>query len=111
MGNGLSSGMSMNCPRRRHPHLATVSCGGEVLQRAAQVAQAIRLTYDIGVQGDAHHQRRSARRAGLIEHFIQLVDDHLGEVFAVHLARDDHRDVVQLLRVGHGPQGLAAARA
>ena len=35
------------------------------------------------------------------QHLLELVDDHLGEVLGVHLAHHDHRDVVQLLRVGH----------
>ena len=49
--------------------------------------------------------------ARLLEHLVELVDDHLREVLRVHLARDDHRDVVELLRVRHRPQRLAAARA
>ena len=73
---------------------------GQVGQRAAQVAQAVGLADDVRVQRQAHHQRLAAR---LLEHLVEVVDDHRGEILGVHLARDDHRDVVELLRIGHRP--------
>ncbi len=47
-----------NRARRAHPHLPAVARGGHVLQRAAQVPQAVGLADDVGVQRNAHHQRR-----------------------------------------------------
>ena len=70
--------------------------------------ESVRLPDDIRVQRHTHHQRLRAR---LLAHLVEVVDDHRREVLRVHLARDDHRDVVELLRIGHGPQRLAAARS
>jgi len=60
------------------------------------------------MQRQAHHQRLAAR---LLEHLVGVVDHHLREVLRVHQPGDDHRDVVQLLRIRHRPERLAAAGA
>src|SRR6218665_3268503 len=98
--------VSANRTWRGEPHIALVAPLCNVLQCAAQMAQAIRLADQIGMQGDAHYQRLLA---GLFEHLVDVVDDELGKVLAVHLARHDHRDVVDFLRVWNRPQGLAVA--
>ena len=72
----------------------------EVLERAAQVAQPVGLADEVGMQRDAHDERLLG---ALAQHFVEVVHDHVGEVAAVHLARNDHRDVVQLLRIGDRP--------
>ena len=65
------------------------------------MTQAIRLADDVRMERDAHDERLALR---LREHLVEVVDDHVGEVAGVHLPRDDHRDVVQLLRIGDGPE-------
>ncbi len=69
--------------------------------------EAIRLPDEIGMQGDAHHERLRCR---LPQHFVEVVDDETGKIARIHLARDDHRDVVQFLRIRYRPQRLARAR-
>ena len=85
------------------PDQALVASRAKVLQRAAQMPQPVGLPDQVGVQRNALHQGLIAR---LVQHCIGAVDDHLREVFAVHLARHDHGNVVELLRVGHRPQAL-----
>ena len=68
-------------PWRRQPDPAARGCSVDVAQRPAQVAQPMGLADDVGVQGDAHHQRLARR---LLEHLVEIVDDHLREVLAVH---------------------------
>src|SRR3954470_18702019 len=58
------------------------------------------------MQRDAHDQRLAAR---LLEHLVEVVDDEVGEGASRHLAVDYRREVVQLLRVRHGPD-LPASR-
>ncbi|MNS92384.1 hypothetical protein D3C72_1265190 [compost metagenome] len=78
-------------------------------QRPAQVPQPVRLAHQVGMQRNAHYQRlRVLRIVGLRQHLVELVDDHVGKGGAVKVARDDHRDVVQLLRIGNRPQPAAA---
>ena len=91
---------------RRDPD--AVACGGDVGQRAAEVPQPVRVADEIGVERDAHHQRRVGR---LLEHLVEGVDDHVGELRRADLARDDRRDVVELLRVGHREDAAAVAHA
>ena len=70
-------------------------------QRAAQVAQAVGLAHQVGVERDAHDQRLGG---GLLQHLVEIVDDHVGELRRPVLARDDGGDVVDLLRVGDGQE-------
>ena len=60
------------------------------------------------MQREAHHQRLGAR---LHQHLLEVVEHHRAEVLRVHQPAHDHRDVVELLRVGHRPDRAAAARA
>ncbi len=56
------------------------------------------------MQRDAHHERlRMAAPVRLFEHFVELVDDHVGEGARVEMAADHHRQVVEFLWIGDGP--------
>jgi hypothetical protein len=50
---------------------------GDVLQRALEMTQAVRLADELGVQGHAHHQRPRGRE---LAHLVELIDDHIGEI-------------------------------
>ena len=50
---------------------------GDMAKRALEVPQPVRLADDIGVQRDAHDQRP---RLGQLQHLVELVDDHVGEL-------------------------------
>ena len=69
----------------------------EVLQGAAQVAQPVGLAHEVGMQRDAHHQRLARR---LLEHLVELVDDHVGELARVVLTLHDLADVVRCVMLG-----------
>ena len=73
----------------------------DMRQGAAQMAQAMGLADDIGMQRDAHHQRFAR---ALRQHLVEMVDDHLGEGRALDPTRDDHRNVVDLLGIRHRQQ-------
>ena len=60
-----------------------VAMRGDVAQRALEMPQPVRLADDVGVQRDAHHQRPRLR---LLQHLVELVDDHVGEVRGAVLA-------------------------
>jgi hypothetical protein len=70
-----------------------------------RVAEAVGLTQDVGVEGDSHDQ---GLVDCLVEHLVDIVDDHVGEGLRTVLARDDGRVVVDLLRVGNGQEPAAA---
>jgi len=55
-------------------------------QRALEMPQSMRLADQIGVQRDAHHQRPALAQ---LQHFVELVDDEIGEGVGIHLARGD----------------------
>ena len=58
-------------------------CARDVAQRALEMPQAMRLADDVGMQRHAHHQRPRLRQ---LEHLVELVDDHVGEVGGALLA-------------------------
>src|SRR3954462_6004969 len=60
--------------RRREPDALGV---GDVLQRAAQMPQAVRLADEIWMERDAHDERLRSR---LRQHLVEVIDDHVGEV-------------------------------
>ena len=70
----------------------------DVAYRGAKGAQPVRLADDERVQRDREHQRKLAR---LLQHLVELVDDHLGELPAGMVASDQRRQIVVLGRVGH----------
>src|SRR5215813_5819813 len=64
--------------RARHPD-AVLALVDAMLDRLAQRPQPERLTDDETVQREREHQRLAL---GLLEHLLELVDDHLGELAA-----------------------------
>ena len=82
-----------------------VAMPGNVLQCAPQMPQAVRLADDIGVQGDAHHERLLF---ALLQHFVEMIHYHLGKRRAFNLAGHYHRHVVDLLWIGYGQQASMA---
>ena len=93
---------------RGQPDLAAVARAGQVLECPPQVAQPVGLAHDVGMKRKAHDERLSA---GLFAHLLEIVDNHLREGAGVHAARDDGRDVVEFLRIGHRPQHASVAGA
>ena len=67
-------------------------------ERPPEMADAERLADNIGVQGKTHHQRLVRR---LFKHFIELIDNHIGEIRRAEPPSDNRRTVVQLLWIGH----------
>jgi hypothetical protein len=45
----------------------------------------------------------------LLQHLVELVDDHVGELAGRILARDNGRDVIQFLRIGQAEDAAAVA--
>src|SRR5215213_504939 len=68
---------------------------GDVPEGAPEVPEAVRLADEIGMKRDAHHQRRVDR---LLEHLVEIVDDHVRKLLGRIFAGDDRRNVVDLLR-------------
>jgi hypothetical protein len=60
--------------------------------------QPKRLADDEGVHRDREHQRVFS---GLLQHLVELVDHHLGELAPGVAALNQRRRVVDLERVGH----------
>jgi hypothetical protein len=65
------------------------------------MTKSVWLADDIGMQSDAHDKWLLY---ALFEHFIKMVDDHLRESRTLDLASYDHRDVVDLLRIGYSEE-------
>ena len=65
----------------RHPYFIGITRRSNVFQRSSEVAQAVRLPNDVWVQCNAQNQRLTRR---LVEHFVELVNNQLGEVLAIH---------------------------
>src|SRR5205814_215962 len=74
-------------------------------QGATEMTQTERLTDDVGVQGDTEHERLPAR---LLAHFVEVVDNHIGELVGTLSPNRDGRDVVSLLRIGNRQNGPGA---
>jgi hypothetical protein len=58
------------------------------------------------MQRDSHHQPWPVGVLRL-QYLVDLVGDECSELLPAHLARHDHRDVSELLRIGHGPERLS----
>src|SRR5437588_2149925 len=74
---------------------------GDVLERPVQVSQPERHPGEEGMKRDGHHL--GARLSGLVER-VELIHDHLAEVWAAHALVEEQRNVVDLDRVGHRDQ-------
>ena len=70
---------------------------GDMGQSPTQMSQPMGLANDVGVQSDPHHQ---GGLVALLEHLVKLIDDHVSKDSAFDAPRHDHRNVVQLLRIG-----------
>ena len=77
----------------------------DVAEGASQVTQAIGLADDKGVQADAIDKRLLLR---LLQHLVEVVDDHVRERPGVAMMQHDHRDVVDLMRIGQAEQPAPA---
>src|SRR6185369_11695866 len=96
-----------NLSRARPPHARGAGVLDAMPQRSTQAAQPERVAEYVGVDRHAHDQR--VARA-LLDHLVELVDDHVAEVGGVLLAVDDDLRVVQLDRIRNREQ-RARARA
>ena len=65
------------------------------------MTQAIGLADDKGVQAHAIDKRLLLR---LLQHLVEVVDDHVCERPGVAVMQHDHRDVVDLMRIGQAEQ-------
>ena len=82
-------------------------CARDMRERAAQLAQPVRLAADMRMQRDRAHQRRRLR---LLQHLVELIDDEIREMLRRHAAHHDGVGVVRLLRIGHREQRPGARR-
>jgi hypothetical protein len=78
---------------------------GYVAQCAAQMSQPMGLADDVRMQRNSHHQ--SVARA-LRQHLIEMVDDHPREGGSFYLPADDHRNIIDLLRIRQREDGPAS---
>src|SRR4051812_1816886 len=90
-----------NLSRPRPPHPGSARVLDAVPEGSAQSAQPERLAKHVGVDRDIHHERVAL---ALLDHLVELVDDHVAEVGGVLLAVDDHLRVVELDRVWNREQ-------
>jgi hypothetical protein len=84
-----------NLARAAAPDALTLRAMGE---SAAQPAQAKRLSEDVGVDRNVHHQWMAL---GLLEHLVELIDHHVGETAGGMPAVDDGLRIVGLDGIGH----------
>ena len=95
--------MSGDGAGRRQPDPVVVFC--DHLQRAAQVPQPKRLSDDEGMQRNSVHQRL---RFALFQHLLEIVDDGIGKCLRCAVMDADHRNVIDLVRIGHRKQTATA---
>src|SRR4029453_9980330 len=113
----LNSTASRDGPRRQRLDVGADGAGArqphpirmleDVLQRAAQPADAVRPAGNERMERDRAHERLAGR---LREQLVELVDDELGELVRGVVIPDDPARVVHLDRVWHG-EDPALARA
>ena len=99
--------VACNRPGRGDADTALIARAGNMFESTTQVTQTMRLPHQVRVQRNAHHQRLTR---GLPQHFFEVIDYQIGERLRVHLARKDHRDIVDFFRVRNRPQRLTVAR-
>src|SRR5688572_32452617 len=75
--------VSANLARPRQPD--AIAMLRDVLDHAAEVAQAVRLAQDEGMQDDGHHQGPARR---FREHLVELVDEVIAEKMRRRATRD-----------------------
>ena len=99
--------MGLSLPLQPFHMRGNLACGGQpnvaalarnMSQSAAQMAQAMWLADNIGVQCNAHDQRLMG---ALLQHLVKMVDYHLGEGGPFDFTRHNHRNIIDFLRVGH----------
>ena len=81
---------------RRDPYI--VSSRRDMREGSAQMPQTMGLADDIGMKRNAHDE---GGVAALFEHFLELIDDHVGEGRSLHSPRDDGGNIVELLWIGN----------
>ncbi len=89
--------MAGNFPRIGDPEVfGAGGAFGDVVEGAAEMAQAEGLTDNVRMQRDSHHE---GLILGLALHFSKLIDDHVGEVGGAGVADGDRWNIVQFLGV------------
>src|SRR5436190_15264158 len=78
------------------PHLVLLWMADDVLQRLAEHAQPVGLTYDHRVQCNAAYQRLFCR---LVQQFFELTNDEVTEFFRRVMPHQNLRAVVDFDRV------------
>src|SRR5947207_5962013 len=73
--------VSCDGARRGEPNFLAMS--RDVAQRTLEMPQAMWLADQVGMQRDPHHQRPRLRK---LQHLVEVIDDHVGEVRSMHLA-------------------------
>ena len=91
--------MSGDRAGRRQPDPVVVFC--YPLQRAAQVPQPKRLSDDEGMQRNSIDQGLCL---ALLQHLLEIVDDGVGKGLRRAVMEGDHRNIIDLMRVGHRQQ-------
>ena len=102
---GQGGRMAGDLAGRRDPYI--VSTRRDMREGPAQMPQTMGLADDIGMKRNAHDE---GGVAALLEHFLELIDDHVGEDSALDAPRHDHGDIVEFLRIGHA-ENAPPARA
>src|SRR6185437_12366553 len=93
-----SGAMIVDCGWPGEPHLFLLRMIDDVLQRLAQHAQPVGLTYDHRVQRDAAYERLLRR---LSQQFFELTDDEVAELLRRMMPHQDLRAIIDLERVRH----------
>src|SRR6266571_698214 len=85
--------------RPRPPDAVPVFVLDAMLEREAQRPQPERLAENVGVDRDVAHERVLF---ALLDHLVELIDQHVAELAGTVLAVHDRGRIVDLDRVGHG---------
>src|SRR5262249_44994005 len=93
---GERGAMVVDGRRPGEPHLFPLWMADDVLQRLAEHAKPVGLTYDHRVQCDAAYQRLFCR---LAQQFLELTNDEVTEFFRRVMPHQNLRAVVDLDRV------------
>src|SRR3569623_657316 len=107
-GESMAKEVHVTCDRTRRSDAdpAFVARADDMLERSPQVNQAVRLSCQVCMQGNAHHQRLAG---GLPQHLLEVIYHQIGERPCVHLTREDHWNIVDFFRVRNSPQRLTVA--
>ena len=88
---GPSGNLPSSCKHNRGVNASMVF---HMLQSTTQVANAMGLTHNVWMQGNAQHKGLGS---SLMMHFIKTINEHLGKLLSAVLVADNCRNVIQLL--------------